>query len=219
MKPRRSLFAIFISALLPQPVFAFESGVNAMQAARDFEQQSLTAWVFQELSNLVTGFRNELEPILPRVEKSFDPLDAEIAAFVAEGQAIQTRLQELIEATETKQHEPQPVPDQTMIAELPPADTPVLFYSPKVEQDFVPEIEFFNEHGDLLNVDTSKGIDLPDLTVDPRDGGTYESEIALIQPAFDLIDLVQNQVPAPIQSVGNDLYDKLTGTTPDANRD
>ena len=189
-----------------------------MQTAAEFEQQSLTAWVMQEFRDMITGFRETLEPLIPRLEPAFNMLDAQIAAFMADGHTEQLRLQELIESKPDQETEPAPNPDQTMIAESVEPSTAIAFYGPiDAPVDYIPEVEFFTPDGFLLDLDTSKGINLPDLTITPIDGGIYESELTILQPALDTVQFLQDQVPSPIQTVGNELYNRLTGL-PDAER-
>lgn len=210
---RKPLWAIILASLLPQPILALDSGVNAMQAATELEtQSSITAWAYHELANLVTGFRDMLEPILPRPVESFNMLDAQIAAFIAEGQQAQARIKELIEAVDNPapQEPTAPIPDQTMIAETQQPTAPLAFYG-SADSAMLPDVKVFDENGFLLNIDTSKGIDVPDLTIDPRDGGNYASEIPLVDSALEVVQLLQDQVPAPIQTAGNDLYNSIAG--------
>lgn len=70
-----------------------------------------------------------------------------------------------------------------------------------------------NEDGSIL-IDTTGSINLPDLTIDPRDGGEYSSEIGVIQQVLDLVQLAQDQVPAPIQTGLTDIYNNTTEGLP-----
>lgn len=217
MKKRTTLFSAMMAALVPVPVFAFDSGVRGMEVAEttEKEQMSLQAWAFGELQSLQVGFRSQLEPILPVPKIAFSVLDAEIATFIAEGQREQARLQEIIEELESKEPNTESVEVQpAQQAEMPNLQTnEIFFYNPAESNiEMLPDVTVFDKEGPLLGVDTSDGIDLPNLTFDPRDGGQYESEIPLVQNAFDLVQLVQDQVPAPIQTAGNELYNKLTGS-------
>lgn len=62
----------------------------------------------------------------------------------------------------------------------------------------------------------SGAFDLPDTTLDPRNGGNYQTEIATLQPALDAVQAVQNWVPTPIQSAATDEYNELTAGRTDA---
>lgn len=216
MKKRTTLFSAMMAALVPVPLFAFDSGVRGMEVAEttEREQMSLQAWAFNELQSLQVGFRNQLEPILPVPKIAFSLLDAEIATFIAEGQREQARLQEIIESIDEKNTESVEQVDIMQQAETPNLQTNEVFFYNGTERniEMLPDVTFFNKEGFVLDVDTSDGIDLPDLTLDPRDGGTYTSEIPLVQQALDVVQLLQDQVPAPIQTVGNEIYNKITGS-------
>lgn len=217
MKPRRSLFTVILASLIPQPVLAFDSGVNAMTAVDELEQQTLQAWAFSEFVEMTTGFRVELEPILPMPQPTFSIIDSEIANFVAQGQIIQARLQQEIDSIGQREERVEQFdsPTTTPISTTSPADAEGFFYSvTESEKEVFPELTMTEEG--RFKLDTSKGIDLPDVTFDPRDGGTYESEIPAVQEVFDVAQLVQDQVPQPIQSTGTDLYNTAIGFKPDA---
>lgn len=62
----------------------------------------------------------------------------------------------------------------------------------------------------------SGALDLPDMVLDPRDGGNYHSEIHELQRALDAVKMVQDWVPASIQSTATDAYNKLTTGISDA---
>lgn len=185
-----------------------------MHAATDYEQQSLTAWAYQELKDMVVGFRHQLEPLLPTTDQPPTAFDLDVAKFIADGHTEQTRIQHLIDQLSIPEQEPeapQPFPDQTMVAQV---DTIVIpsVYVTMVDAGYVPEVGLLTEEGFLLDIDTSKGLDLPDLTIDPRDGGDYSTEVAYVQPVLDTVQFVQDQVPSPIQSTANTIYDKITGS-------
>lgn len=224
MKRRFDLFNAMMVALLPVPVVAFGSGVVGMAEAEKYEQQHHTVaqWAVSELLRIETGFRQMLEPIYPQ-PKGFNIVDAQIADIVAQGELEHTRLSELIEQIESRLEAPEPHTSQGAVVyesssnneNLTEVDSVVdTFTSP----EFVPEVEVMRDDGTLLAIDTSEGVDLPDLTIDPRNGGTYESEIEAIEPALEVLQAIQDQVPAPIQTAGNDLYNQITGTQkPDDN--
>lgn len=215
MIPRRPLWTFLLAYLIPQPVLAFESGVNAMSAVNEAETQTLTSWAYNEFRDMVTGFRDMLDPILPPVSQSFNLLDAEIAQFIAQGQIEQSRLQEIIESSQPIEQETIQTDLPTMIASNAIADSDGFFYTPKNgELSEMPTLTF-NEKGQL-SLDTTKSINLPDLTFDPRDGGQYTSEIPVVQATLDQIQFVQDQVPAPIQSTGTDIYNAVIGYKPNA---
>lgn len=174
-------------------------------------RQGLVAWAFSELQTLMGGFRYELEPMLPQVTQSFNLLDAQISAFIAEGQQEQKRIQVMIEELEDRQLEQfVAVPDQTTIAQDVVPSAPLsLVGSLEDDYNMVPDVQVLDENGFLLNLDTSKGINLPDTTIDPRDGGTYTSEIPLADDALQIVQLLQDQVPTPIQSLGNTTYNAI----------
>lgn len=185
-----------------------------METAEAIENEKplLQAWAFAELQTLDFGLRNQLEPILPAPKIAFSVLDAEIATFIAEGQREQARLQEIIDDLESKELDIQSVgtqPDQQ--SETSNLQTNEIFFYNVSESkmEMLPDVTI--QDGGIL-IDTTNGVDLPDLTFDPRNGGQYESEIPLVQNAFDLVQLVQDQVPAPIQTAGNELYNKITGS-------
>lgn len=216
MKNRTTLFSAMMAALVPAPLFAFDSGVRGMEVAETTEQEqmSLQAWAFNEIQSLQVGFRSQLEPILPVPKIAFSVLDAEIATFIAEGQREQARLQEIID--DLNKQEPDSADATEFVQKSETSGTNEganFFYSTQESNiEMLPDVTVFDDSGMLLGVDTSDGIDLPDLTIDPRDGGTYESEIPLAQQVFDIVQLVQDQVPAPIKTVGNEIGNKITGS-------
>lgn len=216
MKKRTTLFSAMMAALVPVPLFAFDSGVSGMETAEttETEQMSLQEWAFNEFQSLQVGFRSQLEPILPVPKIAFSVLDAEIATFIAEGQREQDRLQEIIDDLTKQEPESAQANEFVQKAEETGASEGTnFFYSPAESNiEMLPEVTVLNNDGLLLGVDTSDGIDLPDLTIDPRNGGQYESEIPLVQNVLDLVQLAQDQVPAPIQTAGNELYNKITGS-------
>lgn len=177
-----------------------------MAEAENMERQSLTEWAYQELKDLFTS-GEKLEPLLPRIESEFDLLDAEIAAFIAEGQAEQARLQELIDAIGQEEPQPEPVVQETMVAQPEPIFINGVTYVPVLADKAPIEISMTDEGRILL--DTTGSIDLPNLTIDPRDGGEYTSEVQIVQNALDLVQLLQDQVPAPIQTALNETYDSI----------
>lgn len=214
---RNTLFSAMMAALLPVPVVAFDSGVNGMAEAAQYEQhhQTVASWAFEEFVRLETGFRQTLEPIYP-TPKGFDIVDAQIADIVAQGELEKAFIDELLTALEarTEAVESEVVNVPTIEAQQSEVEPSVQNEAASVPMDtVVPDVQVMREDGTLLAIDTSEGIDLPNLTIDPRDGGTYESEIEAIDPALELLQAVQDQVPAPIQSAGNDLYNNITGTT------
>lgn len=211
---RRSLFSAMLAVLIPQPIMAFESGVNAMEAVQEVESKSILAWAYSELQELQTGFRALLDPIIPEAPKTFSVLDSEIANFISEGHAIEARIDSIIQELE-----------QIDIVE------PVSFVSAYVEP--MPAQNTFTVfdngvHMPMLNVgvndkgqfqlDASDLVDLPDVTIDPRDGGEYTSEVPIVQSVLDIIQEAQNQVPAPIQSLGTDTYNTVLEATLNVNR-
>lgn len=182
-----------------------------MSAVDELERHPITTWAYDQLADMTTGFRNLLDPILPRVESTFDALDAEIARFIIEGRAEIARLDALIEGS-TPSFEIQD--EQTIsFAQIQPSppDSIVLNGVTYVAQDKKPVEIGMTEEGRLL-LDTTGSIDLPNLVVDPRDGGTYTAEIPVIQSVLDIIQEAQDQVPAPIQTTANELYDTLSGS-------
>lgn len=68
--------------------------------------QSLAEWVIADFVSQPTGFRDMLEPILPRPKIEFSLLDAEIAQFIYEGQAEHARLQEIIDSIGKEPEQP-----------------------------------------------------------------------------------------------------------------
>lgn len=213
MKKRTTLFSAMMAALVPVPVFAFETGVNAMSIVEDLESQpqSLTAWAFAELRSLEVGFRQLLEPVIPRRQVEFDILDAEITQFISEGHREVSRIESLIEEIRQREEEPA-AQSQTVVKEPELQANEFRVISDTPDFGMAPSIQVLNDEGTLVDIDTSNGLDLPDLTIDPRNGGDYYSEIESVQQVLDIVQLVQDQVPAPIQSVGNELYNKITGS-------
>lgn len=221
---RNSIWPALVALMLPQPLLAIETGVNAVNEVEEIERLSLTAWAFEELRELFSG-NETLEPILPRVESSFDVLDAEIALFIAQGQQEQARLQEMIDRIgEPKEQDEASVGEMAVAAPTvpaaseKPADTGFFYTAQDFEMELLPDVTIGGgEDAPLLGIDTSNGIDLPDLTFDPRNGGEYSSEIEAVQTALDVLQLVQDQVPAPIQTAGNEIYNKIAGNLPSDN--
>lgn len=207
---RNSIWPALVAMMLPQPLLAIETGVNAVSTVEEIERLSITEWAYAEIKNLFEHGREKLEPLLPRVESGFNLFDAEIARFIADGQVEQARLEQLIEAIGQEQPEPEPVVEETMIAKQPePVVIDGVTYIPVIADKPLLEIGM-TEEGRLL-LDTTGSIDLPDLTIDPRNGGEYTSEIPVIQQVLDVVQLVQDQVPAPIQSVANELFNNVVG--------
>lgn len=214
MRQRYSLWTVFITALLPQPTLAFESGVNYMQALENEEPtRSLQAWAYEELKSLFDGARETLEPLLPRLGQQFSILDAEIATFIAEGQQMQEQLQTIIDNIGQRE-----ITNEAMLAEpafiqVPEAPPVVVIngvpYTPVATEKAPLEIGMTDEGRVLL--DTSGGIDLPDMTVDPRNGGEYSSELEVVQAILDLVQVTQDQVPIPIQAAASDTYNNILG--------
>lgn len=207
---RNSIWPALVALMLPQPLLAIESGVNAVYTVEEIERLNIAEWAYMELKDLFQHGREKLEPLLPRVESSFNLFDAEVAQFIAEGVQEQARLEQMIEAVGQEQPEPEPVVQETMIAQPEPIVIDGVTYVPVITDKPLLEIGM-TEEGRLL-LDTTGSIDLPDLTIDPRNGGEYTSEIAAIQQVLDVVQLVQDQVPAPIQSVPNELFNNVVGS-------
>ncbi|HEX4843185.1 MAG TPA: hypothetical protein VFV57_05900 [Limnobacter sp.] len=81
-----------------------------------------------------------------------------------------------------------------------------------------PSEAFYNSQQRQMDVDFQGGtvfvdsgpLDLPDLVIDPRDGGNYHSENAVLQSILDSVQTLQDWVPTPIQSMATDTYNGLT---------
>lgn len=211
---------------MPIPVVAFDTGARGMEEAETFEAQhsEVAKWALSEFMSLETGFRKMLDPIYPQ-PKVFDIVDAQIADIIAQGELEKKAIAEAIEQIEVRQEQ---LSSEAVTTQGATIDESSIMYANLTEVnntfngsfdgigDMTPEVEVINEDGVLLSLDTSDGVDLPNVTVDPRNGGTYESEIETAQDVFDVIQQGQDQVPEPIQTKGNDLYNQITGTEPPA---
>lgn len=178
-----------------------------MSAITEVENNPIGVWAYNEIASLQTGSRQILEPILPHVYTSFDLIDAQIAEFITNGYTEQARIVELIDEVnaeiETLSSPPElPTPPQDL--------QPTMLTGTEMHDHTVADVDlFFMENDKLLFLDTHDK--LPELVLDPRDGGNYTSEIPAVQAALDVLQAVQDQIPTPIQSTANDIYDKLTG--------
>lgn len=117
---RFSVWPALFAMLAPQPILAFDSGVNALAIVDEIEKPALTQWAFAELQEAFSKGPESLDPILTRVAAGFDLMDAEIAAFIAQGQQEQARLEQLIEAIGQEQPQRVPVVQETMLAQPEP---------------------------------------------------------------------------------------------------
>lgn len=185
-----------------------------MEAVQEVESKSILAWAYSELQELQTGFRALLDPIIPEAPKTFSVLDSEIANFISEGQAIEARIDSIIQELEQIETVEPASFVSAYVEPMPTQNTFTVF-----DNGFdMPMLNVGVNDKGQFQLDASDLVDLPDVTIDPRDGGEYTSEVPIVQSVLDIIQEAQNQVPAPIQSLGTDTYNTVLEATLHVNR-
>lgn len=123
-----SVFALDAPAYAGAIVGAQEMAVETPDF-EEVEPHMLAQWAFDELVSAETGHRSMLEPLLPRNNDAYTPLDMQIADVITQGYVETARLQKLIDALTD--------PDAATPENTAPLLNPTPFFYPDAESEFV----------------------------------------------------------------------------------